>query len=176
MANNSFYFGLSDCKIAAWNNPQNYGTAVDVESVQMMVVEVQTENGTLEGDDSITDVHAKIQALQVRFRMGFKDLDVLAVLTGLTNTDSTTTESMIITNTNMPYFAICGRIDATSGGGDMQIFVPKAKVMEGFTLSMEKGSYMTPEFTAMAVYEGSTYGAAKFIKHATAQAVTLPPT
>ena len=175
MANNSFYFGLNDAKIAAWNGVESYGTAMDVESVQMMVVEIQTENGTLEGDDAITDVHAKIQAVQVRFRMGFKDLDILNILTGTTVTDSTTTESMIIGRTNMPYFAICGRTDATSGGGDFHIFVPKLKAMEAFSLSMEKGSYMTPEFTAMGVYEGTTYGAAKFIKHATAAAVVIPP-
>ena len=81
---------------------------------------------------------------------------------------------MIFGRDNMQYFALCGRVDSTEGGGDMHIFIPKCKLMEGFGLTMEKGRYVTPEITAMAVYEGETYGMAKVIQHSTAQAVTIP--
>lgn len=176
MAINSYKFGLNDAKIAAWNNPESYGTAVDLESVSVMIVSVQTESGTLEGDDIITDAHAKNQSAQVQFTFGFKDLDVLAILTGVTNTTSDYNESMIFGRDNMPYFAICGRIDATSGGGDTQLFLPKVKLMEGLSFSAKKGQYMTPEITAMALYEGATYGILKTINNATATSVTIPPT
>lgn len=176
MAINAFKFGLNDVKIAVWNSAESYGTAVDVESVQMYGIEYQTENGTLEGDDIITDVHAKIQSAQVRLRFAFKDLALLTVLTGVTNTESTYNESMIFARDNMPYFAICGRADATSGGGDTQIFMPKVKLMEAFSVGFEKGSYVIPEVTAMAVYEGATYGIGKIVNNNTATSVTIPPT
>ncbi len=177
MTINAFHFGLNDCKIAVWNSSQNYGTAVDVESIRLMGVNFQNESGQLEGDDVITDVHSRTQSVEVRLAFGFKDLDVLEVLTGVTNTESgATSENMIIGRASMPYFAICGRADSTEGGGDVQIFIPKCKIMEGFGVSMEKGTYITPEITAMAVYEGTTYGMGKIINHATAQNVTIPPT
>jgi len=176
MTINAYRFGLNDCKVAVWNAAESYGTAIDVESIQLMGVEFNTESGQLEGDDIITDAHAKTQSVTVRIRFGFKDLDVIEVLTGVTNTESApNSESMIFARDNMPYFSICGRVDSTEGGGDMHIFIPKCKLMEGFGLSMEKGRYITPEITAMAVYEGTTYGMAKVIAHATAAAVTIPP-
>ncbi len=177
MTTKAYKFGLNDCKVATWEGEETYGPAVDVESIQLMGVEFNTESGQLEGDDIITDAHAKIQSVTVRIRFGFKDLDVLEVLTGVTNTESApNSESMIFGRDNMPYFAINGRVDSTEGGGDMHIFIPKCKLMEGFGLSMEKGRYITPEITAMAVYEGETYGMAKVITHATATNVTIPPT
>jgi hypothetical protein len=176
MAINSFKFGLNDVKIATWEDEESYGTALDVESVSSFTVEVQTESGTLEGDDIITAVHAKIQAAQVRFQFAFKDLEAYEILTGVTNTESDENESMIFARDDMSYFAICGRINAISGGGDSQIFLPKCKLTEGFSLDMTKGQFMTPELTAMAVYEGSTYGILKVVNNATAQTVTIPPT
>lgn len=176
MTINAYKFGLNDCKVAPWSAAESYGTAVDVESIQLMGVEFNTESGQLEGDDIITDAHAKIQSVTVRIRFGFKDLDVVEVLTGVTNTESAPdTESMIFGRDNMQYFALCGRVDSTEGGGDMHIFIPKCKLMEGFGLTMEKGRYITPEITAMAVYEGATYGMAKVIQHNTAADVVIPP-
>lgn len=176
MTINAFKFGLNDCKVAPWNGVESYGTAVDVESVQMFGFELQTESGELEGDDITTDVHAKIQSANVRFRFAFKDLAVLAVLTGVSHVESPYNESMKFGRDNMPYFAVCGRADATSGGGDTQVFVPKCKLLDAFSLGFEKGSYVTPEIAGKAVYEGSTYGIGKIINNATAQNVTIPPT
>jgi len=177
MTTNEYKFGLYDVKIAVWNAAESYGTAVDVESVQMLGISFQNESGQLDGDDIITDVHSRTQSVEVRLRFGFKNLDVYEVLTGATNTESTTVmDSMIIARQSMPYFAICGRVEGTEGDGDTQVFIPKCKIMDGFSVTMEKGAYITPEVTAMAVYEGATYGMGLIINHATGQAVTLPPT
>jgi hypothetical protein len=177
MGVNAPKFGLYDAKIAVWNSEANYGTAVDVWSVQMMGVTFNTENGQLEGDDIITDVHAKIQSINFSLRFGFKDLDVLEVLTGVTNTESgSNSNTMKFARDNMPYFALCGRADATEGGGDTQVWIPKCKLLEGFSLSLEKGTYMSPEINGIAVYEGSTYGMGWIINNSTAQSVTIPPT
>jgi hypothetical protein len=146
-----------------------------VESVQLIGIELQFDSGTLEGDNVITDVASNLQSVGFRIRFGFKDLEVLEILTGIVNTESTYNESMILNRATMPYFAVCGKVLATEGGGDTHIFLPKCKLTENFGLSMEKGAYITPEIPAMAVYEGATYGMGKIINNATAKAVTIPP-
>lgn len=178
MALDSFVYGLNDVKVSAWNNPESYGTAQDVESVQMYGATLNLESGQLEGDDVITDINARIQAVKVKLRFAFKALEVLNIITGITVTTSTTvSKNMIITRASMPYFAICGRADATEGGGDKWLFVPKCKLMEDVEVKFEKGQYIIPEVSAMAVYEGATYGMMKLINHATAIATcTIPPT
>lgn len=176
MTINDFKFGLYDVKIAPWNSAENYGTAVDVESVQMFGLTLNTVSGTLEGDDIETDTHARTISGNVTLRFAFKDLEVYEILTGVTNTESTYNESMIFGRDKMPYFAVCGRVDGTNAAGDTQVFLPKVKLMEGLSISMEYGNYVTPEITAKCVYEGATYGIGKVINNATATSVTIPPT
>lgn len=172
----AFNFGLKDVKIAAWNSPQNFGTAVDVEAAQMFGVRVNTVNGTLEGDDEIVDAHAKIISSTIRVRFGFKDLTVLTTLTGLSETESLPdTKSIIIDAQNMPYVAIHGRIDHTAGSGALGIFIPKFKLMEGFELNMQYGQYMTPEISGLALRDSDVYGMGKIITYNTAVSVTIPP-
>ena len=47
-------FGLADAKIATWNATNDYGTEVDVMSVQLLGVTMQTVSADLTGDDQIT--------------------------------------------------------------------------------------------------------------------------
>jgi hypothetical protein len=127
MTINAYKFGLNDCKIATWSSAESYGTAVDVESIQLMGVEFNTESGQLEGDDIITDTHAKAQSVTVRLRFGFKDLDVVEILTGVTNTESApNSESMVFGGDNMPYSPFAGRVGRDRGRRDMHIFIPNA--------------------------------------------------
>ena len=177
MTFNAFKFGLNDVKVANWTAVESYGSAVDVESVQMSGVDIETESGILDGDDAITDVHAKIISIRFRIRFGFKDLDVVAALTGITVTDSDPNAQVLpIARDNMDFFAMCMRVDATDGGGDTQIWLPKAKLLDGFSFSLEKGQYATPEMGGIGIYEGSTHGMGWIINNAVAQSVTCPPT
>lgn len=172
----AYKFGIFDAKVAVWNSAQNWGSAQDLDGVQMMQVTLNTVNGVLEGDDQIKDVHAKTISVSVRLRFAFATLAVYEILTGDSHTDSGDVEDIVFTVRNMPYFGICGRMDHTEGGGDFHLFVGKCKIMEGFSLSFEYGRYATPELNCMAVNESSTYGLFKVIEHDTAQAVTIPPT
>lgn len=177
MSLESYSFGLNDCKVAVWNSAENYGTAVDVESIQLFGLDLQTISGELTGDDIIVDTHAQIISASVRIRFGFKTLDVIEVLSGVTVTDSSpTSKSITFGRDNMPYFAMAGKISHTEGDGDLHVFIPKCKLMDGLSFSSEYGQYMTQEINATAVYEGATYGIARLIPHATAAAVTIPIT
>lgn len=148
-------FGLRDAKIARWNGDGTYGPMVDVPSVQLMGVNIQTTNAQLEGDDVITDVHAKATSGQVTIRFGSVALEVLEILTDRTIESSGSTPNAVdrlsFTGTNFRWFALCGKAESTNGVGDVHFFVPKCKIMEGFEVRMEYGQYLVPELTAMCV-------------------------
>lgn len=178
MANDSYKFGLNDVKIATWTDASNWGTAVDVPAVQMLGIQVQTVNGILEGDDVITDTHAKIIGGQIRFRFGFQNLSVWAILTGLTEESSDTDYAMTFTGgQNMPYIGVVGRVDDTAGGGNDILFAPKVKLMEPPELRMEYGQYVIPEMTLQMVPNtGGSYGVFRILQHDAATTATIPPT
>src|SRR3972149_2198696 len=125
----TYYFGLSDIKIAQWIGINNWGAAVDVPSSSQLTLEVQTVNGILEGDNAITDVHAQIISGTARLKFGFNDLDVYAIMTGETHNQSADRDSMVFSGgDNMPYFGLCAKIPATAGSADAHLFLPKGQL------------------------------------------------
>lgn len=174
-------FGLYDCKVAKNNLNGTFGTAQDVPSVQLLGVNLTTSNAQLEGDDEITAVHAKATAAEMTVRFGSIMVEVLAIITGETQTSSGSgaTEVRRIKfdgAPGFPYFAICGRADAAEDvGADTHVFVPKMKLMQGFEVRMEYNAFSIPEIRAMAVKDAN-YGAIfEVIEHKTAAAVAIPP-
>lgn len=174
-------FGLLDVKIAAYNATNDYGTAVDVPSVQMMGAVLQQVSAQLEGDDAITDSASSAIGGETRVRFGSVSIAALEVLLGNASTPSGSTPNAqdhlkVSGGDKMPYFGICGRVDATVGTGDLHIFLPKVKIMQDVELaSAEYGQYMIPELTAQAV-DDATFGIINLIEHETAAAVAIPPT
>lgn len=173
-------FGLNDVKIAAYNATDSYGTAVDIPSVQMMGAVLQQISAQLEGDDSITDSAASAIGGEVRVRFGSVSMAALEVLLGNASTSSGTTPNAqdhlkVSGGDVMPYFGICGKVNATVGSGDLHVFLPKVKIMQDVELaSAEYGQYIIPELTAQAV-DDATYGIINLIEHETAAAVAIPP-
>lgn len=175
-------FGLNDAKIAVNNLDGTFGTLVDVPSVQMMGVNPQTVNAQLEGDDTITDTHARLISVQVTLRFGSINIAALEVITGLSKVlggqvaNNDQQEQLLFTGLNFPYFGITGMAEATSAtGGNVQIFVPKVKIMEGFELTLEYGNYSIPNLTAMAVYDDDYAGIMSVIESEAAFAIAMPP-
>lgn len=173
-------FGVEDCKIATNNLDGTFGTLYDVPSIQLVGVQVNTVNAQLEGDDTITDTHARAISLTCNIRMGSVHLDVIEVLSGQdvaqSGTGATMVRSMRFRNANFPYFGLCARALATGGGGDTHIFVPKLKVMEGFSIQFEYGAYAIPEFTAMAVIDIGYYSDLfNLLEYQTARSIVIPP-
>jgi hypothetical protein len=171
-------FGLEDVKIAAYNATDDYGSEVDIPSVQLMGTVMQVVAARLEGDDKITDSHAQIIGGQVRLRFGGVSMAALEVLLGIASTASGAVQDHLKLSggDNMPYFGICGKVAATQGSGDLHVFLPKVKIMEDVTLAQaEYGNYIIPEVSAQAV-DDDTYGVINLIEHATATAIAIPPT
>lgn len=173
-------FSLEDCKIATWNATDDYSTAVDVPSVQMMGGNVRMLSGELEGDSSIQAVASRAIAGEVRIRFGSLSIAALEVLLGNTSylCGSTPNQQDLLQvngGDNMPYIGICGKALAEEGNGDTHVFYAKAKITSDFELaSLEYGQFAIPEVTLTAVPD-ATYGIAQMIEHETAEAVTIPP-
>lgn len=171
-------FGLNDVKVATWNATDDYGTEVDIPSVQMMGTVMQVVSAQLEGDDKITDSHAQVVGGQVRVRFGSLSIAALEIILGLSSTlsDSVYDWLKVSGGDNMPYFGICGKMAATQGSGDAHVFLPKVKIMEDVTLvEAEYGQYVIPEVTLQAV-DDDTWGVVNLVEHNTAADVAIPPT
>jgi hypothetical protein len=142
-------------------------------------------NAQLEGDDKITDTHARVISATVTLAFGGINPDVLAVITGrpavVTGVAPNRVRTMEISGLNFPYFGLVGKTDSTRGG-DMHLFAPMLKVMEGFQLRSEYGAYSIPELTCTAIADDNFVDEddnsllAYLIWHETLTAVALPPT
>lgn len=178
-------YGLSDGKIATWTGDGTYGTPVDIPSIQLLRVQVNTVNAELEGDDTITATASRVVSADVTFRFGSVKMDVLSVLLNQTKVESGVTPNRYsfvpVSSQNPTYFGICGSAKAEEGSGNTQLFVPKLKLMEGFQLSFEYNNFSIPEITCRAVYDTNFTDANGLpmlfypMQYETAQTVTLPP-
>lgn len=145
-------YDIQDSKIASRVGDGTWGANVDVPSVQMLRGQLRFSTATLEGDARETDTHARAIGGQMTLRFGSVSLAVLEIMLGrdLETSGSTPNRSrrIRVTDKKMPYFAICGRSEATQGDGDTHIFAPMCKVTEDFDIiSLEYGSYSIPEVT-----------------------------
>lgn len=177
-------FGISDAKVATYNATDDYGSAVDIPSVQMLQTDIRVLSGELEGDNQITDAHGQVIGATVRMRFGSLSIAALEVLIGNDSTPSGSTPNQIDQlkisgGDNLPYVGISGFIPATRGtatGAGAQVFIPKCKIMSDFTLVQgEYGQYTIPEVEVAAI-DDATYGVALVIEEETGVAVAIPPT
>ena len=173
-------YGLNDVKVAAWTATDTYGTAVDVPSVQMMRTTMRIISAELEGDDEITASGSRAIGAQVQVRFGSVSLAVLEVILGIASTPSgspATQDHLQITGgARMPYFGLCGKINAEEGVGDLHVFLPKCKIMSDVELvPAEYGQFAISELTVMCVKD-ATYEILNLIEHAADTAITIPPT
>lgn len=173
-------FGLQDVKIALWNGTDDYGTPVDVPSVQMMGTVLGVVSATLEGDDTTTATASRAIGGQVQLRFGSISLDALEVLLGQSSTSSMDSPNAvrhlrIDGGHRLPYFGIVGKTLAEEGGGDFWVFVPKVRITGDVNLAMlQYGQFAVPELTAQAVADG-TWGIVNMVAHETEAAITIPP-
>jgi len=171
-------YGLNDVKIATWDATNDYDTAVDVPSVQLMGTTLATISAQLEGDDTITASAARAVGGEVRVRFGSISIAALEVLLGNTSTASGSAQDHLKVSggDDMPYIGICGKAVAAEGTGDTHIFIPKCKLMGDLTIAqLEYGAFAIPEATIQIV-DDATFGLINVIEHATAADVAIPPT
>lgn len=132
-----------------------FGTPIPVPSIQLFGVALRTLNGQLEGDGAITDLVAVAEAANVTLRFGGSTTPVWEIVTGRTIDETGVTPNRVrrlsFHSFRFPYFAAAGLIESSTGEASMLMFVPRIKVMEGFELRLERGQYVVPELTCMAI-------------------------
>lgn len=174
-------FGLTDAKVATWNATDDYGTAVDIPSVQLMGAMLRILSAQLTGDDKITATAARAIGGESQVRFGSVSIAALEVLLGNNSTSSGSSPNRqdhlkVSGGDNMPYFGICGKALAEEGVGDLHVFLPKVKIISDVTLAqMEYGQFAIPELTVDAV-DDATYGIINLIEHEAAAVIAIPPT
>lgn len=177
MSLTGFAFGLRQAAIAPWLAPETWGTMVTLLSCDMINEDVDTVSGILKGNDRYTDVAAYNIAGAFKLKIGFNEMSIYNILTGEALQDSSpTSQSLVYGIDDRPYFGLIGQIKQTSGGGDLQLFMPKCKIMSKVTYSGQFGQYVTPELDGICIYDTAVYGISKIIKHSTAVNPTIPPT
>jgi len=175
-------FGLNDAKIATWvagaaGAPPTYTppTGTDIMSIQMGQVTMEIVNAILTGDDRQTAISAAAIGGTVQLRWGGLNLSSLAVLTGKAITSSSSTRMMMITGgSQMPYVGIILKA-LSSEAGDTWLFLPKCKILSGFTIAqMEYGAFTIPEVT-MQIVDDDKYGSVNIITHPVDLPITAFP-
>jgi len=179
-------FGLNDAKIATWTagvapaSPSYAPPAgSDIMSIQMGSVTMEIISAILTGDDTQTAIAAQAIGGTVQMRWGGLNLDTLAILLGkavTSSSPSSTRQLMIAGAQKMPYVGIILKA-LSAETGDTWLWLPKCKVMSGFTLAqMEYGTFTIPEVT-MQVVDDNRWGAINIITHPTDVPIAaMPPT
>lgn len=175
MANASF--GVQDCKIAAFNGTNSYGTSYDVWAVSQLQVQEQTTNAELNGDDKTVEVHSKSRVWRIQFQFAFRDANIWPIITGAAlNATYLTADTMLdFRSRNYPYFGIVAKVDETNAANCNHIWIPKCKIMEGFPLNFAYGQFATPQVTIEAV-DDDTYGGFQIYHYTTLKSLVIPPT
>jgi len=167
-------FSLDDAKVATWNSAGSYGTAVDVPSVQVLGGDPNFTEAMLEGDDAITAANSRMKSMQVQLQFGSLSLAALTVITGYENVQTAEYLAQKWGTLNAPYVGVCGRALEDGGNGDLHLFWPKAKITGISGVQMQQDQYIIPQVTLTALLD-ATYGFFQMLRHATAQAVAIPP-
>lgn len=174
-------YGLKDAKVATWTSAGVYtSTGVDVPSVQMLSTTLQVVSKDLEGDDTITATATRAISGEVKLRFGSVSIAVLEVIFGINATSSVASPNRvkqlkIAGSTRFPYFGIGGIALAEEGSGDLEVFMPKCKVMGDVTLvQLEYGNFAIPDLTLRAV-DDATFSMINLIEHETALTVVVIP-
>lgn len=148
---------FDDCKIAVNNGDGSFGTPTDVYSCQMTEVTIVRRSGEGSGDGIITALASKIEKITGTVRYLGVQSDILAIITGASETSSGSTPNRIrglpLHRERAPYFGMIARTLASEGAGDAYMFVPRCKIMGDIKISYEENNFVTIEVPFTAVVD-----------------------
>lgn len=183
-------FGVREAMLAVWLGDGSYGPAVKIPSVKTADLKINTTNAKLEGDDRITATAAYPISGTLQIDFGSVDQRVLSTLmasAAMYQMGSTPNRQYVfrVGAQSFRYVGLVVRaLAAESAGGvvgDTHIFLPKLKVMEGFSAKFEYGAFSMPSLTMEAIADefypddNGDPGIVYFVENETTVAVTVPP-
>ena len=170
-------FGVQKVIIAAGSDG-TYGTPVTFPSVKTIGFDFTTVSDEADGDMRVTALAAQAIKQTMTMDVAGLNLDVLAVLTGLSKaTFSSTQNTMAFPNFRYQYFGLVAQGWAAENNGDTLLWIPKCKVMKGFTFKMEFGKILVPNFKFDAILDDTAAYIWKMDERPdNSVAFTIPPT
>lgn len=177
-------YGLRKGIAGRWVGDGSYTDQYSIASIQVLGVRSTTSAADLEGNDMITATAARVTKGQLTLRMGGISLDALQMLLGGAieiSPYSPYARGLKITNRPFPYVGFVAQSLSEEMGGDMHLFVPKAKVRDGIEIRFEINGFSIPEFTVDALLDSYYADADGFpclmypITHEEITPLALPP-
>jgi len=137
-------YGLKDLKVRSWSSG-SLGAAVDLPAAALLKFSTKRDSAKAEGDDRTVAVASNVKEVEFELKSSILPLDALAVMTGVTVTDSGTTPNQVKryapkVGAMAPYFLIEGKALSESGG-DFHGKVYKCKVTDDPDVGLENGKF-----------------------------------
>lgn len=172
-------FGLQRVDIAANNTGGSFGTSSTVPSAKTIAFDFKTVSDMAQGDMMITATGAQAISMDGTLDVAGITFANLAVLTGntisSTGAGSTLQRQMSFNNFRFQYFGLLAQAWAVENTGDTLIWVPKCKVMSGWTWRLEFGKIVTPQFKFTAIQDDFYGYIWKLNERATIGVLAIPP-
>lgn len=171
----SYNRGIRDLKMARWLGVASYDTTYDLLGARAANLSWVVETDELRGDDVVLDRYTKMISVTVSIELASVDLIVADMMTGGTLVSNAAYYDLFIADTDeVPYVAIAGRIAGSGGIGDLQFFVPKAKLATNLELAAQVDTYMLPQAEFQGVNEGAANGMLRLRHFYTTTVLEIP--
>jgi hypothetical protein len=170
---NPYTFSIRDIQV------RRAGTTVQFPAAQQMSITPMVVSGILRGSSAIRSANSYIEGAEGTLGIGGIPLSALPVMIGATagsvtgSTPNQVQQIAINASAALPYFEIIGRAEQ-GDGGDVHVWVPQAKVMSNFTITVQDGAnFAAPEMSFTCVPD-SANAPFYFIAHETTTAIAFP--
>lgn len=148
---NPYTFSIRDIQV------RRAGTTVAFPAAQQMSITPMVVSGMLRGSSAIRSANSYIEGGEGALGVGGIPLAALPVMIGATaaavagSSPNRSQRIAVVGGAALPYFEIIGRTE-TGDGGDVKVYVPLAKIMSNFTITIQDGAnFAAPEMTFSCV-------------------------
>lgn len=174
MAIQSFNRGIRQMKIASYTSPGSYGTAYTILGARSMAVNLTLESEELRGDDIVLDQYSRLVSATFTLAYASVDLSALDILLGGTLVSNASYEDFLMSQDDVPYFAVAGRVVGSGGTTDLHIFAGKCKISGNIAYQAQLDTYLIPSMEVKAVYDNAATGIVRFRNYTALTALEIP--
>lgn len=174
-------FGVRKCIGGKWDGDGSYSDQITFFGVRVLGVQQEVQSQDLDGDDTTLATQTTIKKATVTLAMASVQQGGISLITGNPVVDSGSMTRLMVTSRKPPYIGIAGKAEAAEGNGDTHLFIPKAKMAQGFEIRFELDTFSIPQFSLTAVADENFVDEDDYPllydidEHANVTAVALPP-
>lgn len=148
--------------------------------MKIIGVDLKTISDQAQGDSRITATASQAISADLTIDMAGLSFQALEVLTGVTATSSNVGSStehdfMTWSNFRFPYWGLLAQAWSAEDNGDTLVWLPRVKIMSGFSWRLEFGKIVTPQYKATAILDDNFGAIMQLIFRKTITALTIPP-